>query len=300
MTIASARSRALLQRIQGGETLICDGATGTCLHRQGLDPGACPEIMNATHPDVVRGVAADYFAAGSDLVLTNSFGGNRLVLKKYGLEDRVQELNRLAAEHARAAAADGRYVVATTGATGEFLQPLGPISEAEMYDAFAEQVKAFEEGGADAVIFETMSALEEITLGIKAAKENTGLPVFGSMVLNKGPTGFFTMMGVTPEQVVQGLKAAGADVVGSNCGNGSDLMIEVGTELRKLTNEPLIIEANAGSPTLVGGETVFPETPEYMAERFKKMADLGINILGGCCGTTPDHIRAIASAIRGS
>jgi len=299
MTVTNAGSLAILGRLKQGDILISDGAIGTYLQRHGLEPGACPEEMNVTRPDVVRQMAADFFAAGSSFVLTNSFGSNRFRLRKYGYGDRVREFNLLAVQHARSAAPADRRVVATAGPTGEFLAPLGSVSEQEMYDAFAEQVAAFEEGGADGVIFETMTALEEVNLAIRAARENTGLMVIGSMVFEKGQRGLFTMMGVTPEQAVEGMQAAGADVVGTNCGNGIDAMVEVAARLRAATDAYLIVQSNAGIPSVVDGKTVFGETPEYMAERFKTLADMGINILGGCCGTTPAHIQALVRAVRG-
>ena len=149
------------------------------------------------------------------------------------------------------------------------------------------------------MVIETKTSLEEAALAIKAAKENTDLVVFSTMVFDKGPRGFFTMMGVTPEQGVKGLQEAGADIVGANCGNGIDIMIELARELRQITDGYLLIHSNAGIPSIVDGEIVYPETPEYMAERFKILADMGINILGGCCGTGPEHIRALAKALRG-
>jgi len=299
MSITNPHSVAILDRLARGDILIADGATGTYLQAHDLEPGACPEEMNVTHPGIVRQAAEEFFAAGSDLVLTNSLGGTRFGLRRHGHGERVREFNRLAAELPRSAAPPDHYVVATAGPTGEFLAPLGPVSEQQMYDAFAEQVTAFEEGGADGVVFETMTALEEISLAIRAARDNTGLLVAGSMTFDKGPGGLFTTMGVTPEQAVEGMLAAGADIVGSNCGGGSDLMVEVAERFRSATDSYLIVQANAGVPELVGGDTVFPETPEYMAERFQTLAGMRINILGGCCGTTPDHIRALVRAVRG-
>jgi 5-methyltetrahydrofolate--homocysteine methyltransferase len=242
-------------------------------------------------------MARDYFAAGSDMVLTNSFGANRFMLTKYGHGDRVAELNRLAAEHARSQAPRNRFVIGSVGPSGEFLQPLGEVSDSEMLEAFTEQVVALEEGGVDGIIIETMTALEEARLAIQAAKENTGLAVISTMVFDKGPRGFFTMMGVTPEQAVTGLLDAGADVVGSNCGNGIDIMLEVATAMRAATDAPLLIHSNAGIPTLVKGEIVYPESKEYMAERFKTLAEMGVNIVGGCCGTGPEHIRALRVSV---
>ena len=173
---------ALLSRLRSGELLISDGATGTFLQQHGLEPGGCPEEFNASHPEVVRDMARQYFEAGSDLVLTNSFGGTVFMQKKYGHGERVEEFNRLAAEHARSQTPQGGFVVGSVGPTGEFLEPLGPVSESEMYGAFVEQVKALEAGGADAVVVETMTAVEEATLAVRAARENTGMVVMATMV----------------------------------------------------------------------------------------------------------------------
>ena len=289
----------ILDRLARGELLLSDGATGTYLQNHGLEPGGCPEEFNVSHPQVVQGMAHAYFEAGSDMVLTDSFGGSKFMLKKYGYGDRVREFNKLAAQHARSQAPPGRHVVGSVGPTGEFLEPLGEVSEAEMYDAFVEQITALEEGGADAVVFETMTALEEATLAIKAAKENTKLIVISTMVFDKGPRGFFTMMGVTPERSVKELQEAGADIVGANCGNGIEVMVELARELRQATDGYLLVHSNAGIPSIKDGQIVYPETPEFMAEGFEKLADIGVNILGGCCGTGPEHIRALAKALRG-
>ena len=288
---------ALLERIRRGDLLISDGATGTFLQQHGLEPGGCPEEFNASHPEVVREMARLYFEAGSDMTLTNSFGGSVFMQKKYGHGERVAEFNRLAAEHARSQAPDGRFVVGSVGPTGEFLEPLGPVSESAMYDAFVEQVMALESGGADGVVIETMTAAEEATLAVRAARENTELVVMATMVFDKGPRGFFTMMGVTPERAVHSMLDAGAHVVGSNCGNGIDNMLDIARRMRAETDGYLLIHSNAGIPAMRGGQIVYPETPEYMAERFRELADLGVNIIGGCCGTGPEHITALASAI---
>ena len=298
--MSSSNSISILDRLARGDVLISDGATGTYLQDHGLEPGGCPEEFNASHPEVVQGMARVYFDAGSDMVLTDSFGGSPFMLKKYGQRDRVHELNKLAAEHARSQAPAGCYVVGSVGPTGEFLAPLGEVTAEEMLDGFVDQITALAEGGADAVVIETMTATEEATLAIKAAKENTSLVVMSTMVFDKGPRGFFTMMGVTPERAVKELKEAGADIVGANCGNGIDVMIELAREIRSADDGPVLVHSNAGIPTIKNGEIVYPETPEYMAERFKVLADIGVNILGGCCGTGPDHIRALHDVLRGS
>lgn len=288
---------ALLARLQRGELLISDGATGTFLQQHGLEPGGCPEEFNASHSEVVREMARQYFEAGSDMVLTNSFGGTVFMQKKYGYGERVSEFNRLAAEHVRSQAPDGKFVVGSVGPTGEFLEPLGPVSESEMYDAFSVQVRALEAGGADAVVVETMTAVEEAALAVRAARENTGLVVMATMVFDKGPRGFFTMMGITPEAAVHAMEDAGAHVVGSNCGNGIDYMVDIARRMRGETNRYLLIHSNAGIPAMRGGQIIYPESPEYMAERFRELVDLGVNIIGGCCGTGPEHIRALAAAV---
>ena len=288
---------ALLERLGRGGVMISDGATGTFLQQHGLEPGGCPEEFNASRPDVVREMARQYFDAGSEMALTNSFGGSVYMQKKYGYGDRVGEFNRLAAEHARSQAPEGSLVIGSVGPTGEFLEPLGPVSEQEMYAAFVQQVTALEEGGADGVVVETMTALEEATLAIRAARENTGLAIMATMVFDKGPRGFFTMMGVTPERAVVELEKAGAHVVGTNCGNGIDNMVEIARRMREETSGYLLVHSNAGIPAMRGREIIYPESPEYMAERFMALADLGVDIIGGCCGTGPEHIRALARAL---
>ncbi len=289
----------ILDRITRGETLISDGGAGTYLQRHGLEPGGCPEALNAANPDVVRRMAREYFAAGADMALTNSFGGSRFMLGKYGVGERASELNRLAAQHARSQAPPGCHVVGSVGPTGEFLAPLGELSPAEMLDAFQEQVDALVDGGVDAIVVETMTALEEARLAVQAARRHSGLTVMATMTFDKGPRGFFTMMGVTPQQAVSELQDAGTHIVGANCGNGIDVMLELARELRAATDGALLVHCNAGIPAVRRGEIVYPESPEYMAGRFRALADeLGVNIVGGCCGTGPSHIRAIADALR--
>ncbi|MBI2939924.1 MAG: homocysteine S-methyltransferase family protein [Chloroflexi bacterium] len=287
----------LLARLDAGETLISDGATGTYLQQHGLAPGGCPEEFNLTHPEVVREMAAAYFAAGSDMVLTNSFGGNVFRLRHYGYGDRVRELNRLGVAHARSVAPPGRFVVGSIGPTGEFLEPLGDVSVAEMAAVFAEQAEALEEGGADAILVETMISLEEATLAVRVARERTNCVVIATMVFDKGPRGYFTMMGNTPEQAARELLDAGAHVVGSNCGNGIAQMVEIARQLREATDAPLLIHSNAGIPRIREGQLLYPETPEMMAPFFLELEQVGINIIGGCCGTNPDHIRALAHTL---
>ena len=297
MTTQISSSHEIIQRLEN-EILIFDGATGTYLQQHGLESGGCPELMNADAPETIRGMARAYFDAGSDIVLTNTFGGTKFRLKHYDAQDRVRELNKLAAEHAKSQAGASQYVAGSVGPTGEFIEPLGEVSESEMYDAFAEQITALEEGGADAVMIETQMVLEEAQIAINATRENTDLIVMATMVFDKGPRGFFTMWGTSPEDAATGLRNAGADVIGSNCGNGIDKMIEIAEQMRNVVDCPIVIQSNAGIPAYKDGDIIYPETPEYMAERYKILAEIPVQMLGGCCGTTPEHIRALKEAVK--
>ena len=288
---------AVLDKLRSGEVLVSDGATGTFLQQNGLEPGGDPEEFNMSHPEVVRRMAKEYFDAGSDIVLTNSFGGTVFRQSHYGYGNKVREFNTLAAQHARSQAPNDRFVFGSVGPTGEFLEPLGTIKESEMYQAFKTQVTALEQGGADGVVIETMTAMEEAELAIRATKENTSLLIEATMTFDKGPKGYFTMMGITPEKAAQGLSEAGADIVGTNCGNGIDNMLEITQRMRQSTNKPLLVHSNAGIPGMEKGEIIYPESPEFMAERFMKLKDVGANIIGGCCGTSPDHIKALRKAL---
>ena len=291
---------SLLERVTAGEVLVSDGATGTYLQQNGLEAGGCPEEFNLSRADVVRKMAAEYFDAGSDMVETNSFGGTRYMLKKYDFGDRVEEFNRLGAEHARAAAPDGRFVIGSIGPTGEFLEPNGTATEEEMYEAFAEQCRGLAAGGADGFCVETMSDLGEIKLAIRAAKDTTGLPVIATMTFDKGPRGFFTMMGTTPAGAAEDLSNAGADIIGSNCGIAIEDMIEIIAAMRQATDKPILTHINAGIPRIEGGVIVYPDTPEHMAALMPRVVEAGANIIGGCCGTGPEHVGAFVRAVRDS
>ena len=291
-------SHSLLERIESGETLISDGGIGTYLQSHGLEAGGDPEEFNITNPETVKLMAKEYYDAGSDIVLTNTFGGTIFRQKHYGLDHKVHDLNEQAALIAKSQTPEGKFVLGSVGPTGQFLEPYGDISEKDMYEGFKQQILALEAGGVDGIILETMTALEEATIAIKAALENTNLLIAATMTFDKGPRGFFTMMGITPEDATIELSNAGAHIVGSNCGNGIDNMIEIAQRMRNSTDIPLIIHSNAGIPSMKSGNIIYPETPEYMAERFMKLKDIGINIIGGCCGTSPSHIKAIHESLK--
>jgi len=292
--------KCLLERIASGEILISDGAMGTFLQAKGLQPGESPEFWCLTHPDAVKNIAEAYIAAGSDIIETNSFGGTSYKQKEFGLEDKVVEMNRAAARIAREAIGDKGYVAASVGPTGKIpYDEGGDAPNEDLYSAFKEQVIALADGGADAFCIETMMSTIEAVQAIKAAKENTGLPIICTFTFEPGARGYRTMMGTAPADAAKAAFESGADIVGANCGNGIDNMIEITRQIREaLPDTPIMIQANAGKPVLENGKTVFKETPEDMAARVPELVAAGANIIGGCCGTTPDHICAIAQAAK--
>lgn len=286
-------------RILTKETLVSDGATGTWLQEHGLIPGDSPELFNLSKPKLITQMSKEYFDAGSDMVLTNTFGGNRFMLTKYNQGGDVFDVNKAAVENAKKAAGkdSSKYVIGSIGPTGEFIEPLGSVSREQMKDVFIEQIEGMKAGGVDAVLVETMFALDEAQVAVEAAK-SLNVFVMATMTFTLGPRGFFTMTGVTPEQATKELEATGANVVGANCGNGIDNMIHIAEMIRKTTDLPMLIHSNAGIPGMEKGNIIYPETPEYMKSRFKKLQEVGVDIIGGCCGTTAEHIREIVKVIK--
>ena len=290
--------KAPLDRLGAGEILCGDGAWGTQLMARGLAPGDCPESMNLRKPEVLVEVAGLYLDAGADLITTNTFGGSPLNLSSHGLEDRTEEINRAAIEVLGPVTGGRAYISASVGPTGKILEPYGDTASEVVAEAFNRQIGALIDAGADIVCIETMIDLREAELAVRAARSlSTDIPLVATMTFDATPRGFFTTMGNSVEQTCKTLVEAGADIVGSNCGNGIDTMVAVAHDFTTHATVPVIIQSNAGLPENREGELVYPESPEYMAKRVGQLTDLGVGIIGGCCGTTPDHIRAIRAAI---
>ncbi|MDR0293190.1 MAG: homocysteine S-methyltransferase family protein [Oscillospiraceae bacterium] len=284
--------------VKSGKVLISDGAWGTFLYKKGMKPGECPERWCLERFDDVKDIAASYIAAGANMVESNSFGGTSFKLKGFGLADKADEINQAAARASREAAGDGNWVIASIGPTGKMLVT-EEVTEEELYEAFKDQAVALEKGGADAVCIETMSDIGEAVEAIKAVKENTRLEIICTFTFEKTARGGYrTMMGVTPVQAAEAALEAGADIIGANCGNGIERMVEIVGEIRAAAGDtPILVHANAGLPVNVDGKDVFPETPEDMAKAVPALVAAGANIIGGCCGTTPEHINAMKQAI---
>jgi 5-methyltetrahydrofolate--homocysteine methyltransferase len=284
-------------------TLVGDGAMGTELQRAGLQPGEPGEGWNLERPDAVAAIHRAYLDAGSDVVLTNTFGANRWVLARYGLEERVEEVNRSAAAIARGTAGPARFVLGDIGPCGGFLQPLGDIGAADLEEAFGRQARALLAGGADGIIVETMSAIEEAVAAVRAAR-GAGAPfVVASMAFDRLPNGSLkTNMGVAPDKAATALAAAGADVIGANCGTRLDVADfgRIAAAFAAAVPLPVMVQPNAGQPDFVDGRAVYRLSPAAFGAAMRAVISGGVHIAGGCCGTTPAHIRALAEVVAAS
>ena len=275
---------------------------GTQLMIAGLEQGNCGEAWNLTHPERVLAIQRRYAEAGSECILTNTFGGSRIMLNRHGNADNVVAINRAAVEIAREAfgGRDG-YVIGDIGPFGGLMEPYGEFTEDQVRDAFNEQARALVDAGADAIIIETQTSLEELGLGIQAAKEAGAPCVIGSMAYDVTLDGstFRTMMGIDPERAAAFMIEHGADIVALNCGTGMDMAraCQAIQRYRRVTDGPVMAQPNAGQPKLVDMKVVYDETPEQMVCGVVPLLEAGANIIGGCCGSTPDHIRAFRLAI---
>lgn len=289
------RKKGLLQRLADGETLIADGAMGTLLMAKGLEPGTPPEVWNVAHPQRVAEVHQAYINAGSQIVLTNTFGGSRIKLAKAGMGDRAAEFNRAGAGLALEAAAGNAFVAGDIGPCGEMMEPLGSLGFAEAVENFARQAKALAESGVDLLWVETMMDLEEARAAVAGARQAADLPVFCSMTFGLGGR---TIMGVGAAQALGALKPLGLAAFGANCGEGLDVMDAVVDQLLALEpGIPLIAKPNAGLPRMAGGKAVYDVGPAEFSERIGALVKRGARIVGACCGSSPEYIAAIARAI---
>lgn len=285
-----------LRELLAKRVLIADGGTGTEFMRLGAPDNVPGDLLNIQMPEIVERVHRAYVDAGSDLIVTNTFGATRIKLERHNAADKVRQINRAAVKIARRAVAENVLIVGDVGPTGQMLKPFGPAEPDDVRNAFAEQISVLAETGVDAIILETFFDLAEALIALEAAMR-TDLPVIASMTFNVGPKGVFTMMGNSAADCARALADGGAMVVGANCTVAIDKMVQVGQALKQATTLPLILQANAGKPEVVKGETVYGETPEHFASRAPDLVAAGGRIIGGCCGTNPRFITALRNAL---
>jgi 5-methyltetrahydrofolate--homocysteine methyltransferase len=278
-----------------GEVLLADGAWGTEFFKRGLMQGSPPDEWNVTHPDVVREVTREYRDAGADVILTNSFGANRLRLEPHGLARRVEEINRAAVTLTRSVTGTAAVVAGDIGPSARFLA-LGEVTAEELKDVYTEQAEALRSAGVDWIVVESMTDVEEMAIAVSAAAA-TKLPVVASMTYNRTPRGYRTMMGNTPEACVRRAEDAGASIIGANCGSGIEDYVPLAPLLRKATTLPVWIKANAGVPQIVNAKVVYPLTAGEYASFVPALLAEGVDVIGGCCGTDHDFIREVGRVI---
>jgi 5-methyltetrahydrofolate--homocysteine methyltransferase len=284
----------VLERINAGEVLVADGAIGSLLFQRGLQTGECPESLNLTKPEILEEIARLYFDAGAEIIQTNTFGASPVKLSEYGLEEETEEINSRSVACVRNVVSDQAYISGSCGPSGRILKPYGDADPDLLYQGFERQVKALIRAGVDMVCVETMTDLQEATLAIQAVKNNfPQIPVMATMTFDQTPRGFYTVMGVSIEDAAGGLQIAGADIIGSNCGNGLENMIEIARQFKEISDLPIVIQSNAGMPEVINSDLIYPETADFFKEKTPEMIDSGVSVIGGCCGTTPDHIRTI-------
>ncbi len=275
------------------KVLVADGAWGTELIKKGFAVGDVPEVWNLENPFFVKEIARSYRDAGADIILTNTFGANRLKLKRTGFTGNIKQINRRGVELSKEES-EAVLIFASIGPTGELLKPLGDFSEADFIEVFSEQVKGLAEGKPDGIIIETMSDIKEALCALEAVRKNSSLPVGISFSFNKGHEGFATMMGLSVEQAVKSVLKKKPAIIGANCGSVTiEDMIDIARTMKKFTSLPLWIKPNAGLPLLKNKKTIYPQTPEEVTSFIPGLIEAGAKIIGGCCGTTPEHIKKI-------
>jgi 5-methyltetrahydrofolate--homocysteine methyltransferase len=287
---------SLLQNMLSSAPVLCDGAWGTQLQAAGLGMEECPDTWNLSHPEEVQRIAGQYIDAGSRVILTNTFRANRVTLGSYGIAEQTEKINQAGVKLSREAARDRAAVFASMGPTGKLLMT-GDVTEEEVRTAFTEQARFLASAGADGIVLETFSDIEELVLAISAAKA-TGLPIVASLAYDSGKDHDRTMMGTTPEDAAQAMERAGADVIGANCGIGIEGYIPICSRLHQATKLPLWIKPNAGLPEMVGDQVVYRQTPKEFAYHAPALRAAGASFIGGCCGTTPEFVRELRTVLR--
>jgi 5-methyltetrahydrofolate--homocysteine methyltransferase len=288
----------LLERLRQGEVIVGDGSLGALLVQRGMKHGETPELYNLIKPEIIEEIASLYLDAGAEIITTNSFGASPLRLQHFSLEKEMEAINRGAVEAVRRAIGDKAYVSASIGPSARMMKPLGSTEPEEVYASFQRQLSVLLAAGIDMICIETMTDLAEASLAIKAARSlDQRIPIMATMTFGKTRKGFFTIMGTSIRDAASGLENAGANIVGSNCGNGMELMVEIAREFRLYAIAPVAIQGNAGMPIISDAGIVYPETPDFVAGKAVELLDLGVQIIGGCCGTGPDHIRAIRKVV---
>jgi 5-methyltetrahydrofolate--homocysteine methyltransferase len=279
--------------------ILLDGGFGTELIARGFPQGACPETWNVEKPEIVKEIHKSYFDAGSDVVLTNSFGGSMIKLESYGQGEKCYELNLAAAQIANKVKPEGKFVCGSIGPIGKFLKPVGEYEEHAFEEAYAEQAKGLSDGGVDFLLIETQYDLKEALCALRGARKVTDKPVFVTMTFTKGPRGYFTIMGNSVDQCVEELQKESVPVVGTNCTLNSEEMVDLIKLIREATSLPIIAQANAGKPSVSGeGEVSYEQTIEDYLRFIPQMIENGANLIGGCCGTNPEYIKRMAEIIK--
>lgn len=288
----------LFGKLSKEKVLVSDGAIGSLLFEKGLNPGDCPERFNLERPEILAEIALSYLQADADIIQTNTFGASPLKLSDYDLDDKTEEINKKAVEIVKQIVDSKALVSGSVGPTGKMLLPYGDIEPVAMKDNYKKQISILIESGVDLLCIETMTDLNEAVIAVESARElSQDIPIISTMTFDVLPQGCVTIMGNKISEVCAKLEEAGANVIGSNCGNGTKNMITIAKEFIANSQLPIIIQSNAGIPTIIDDQVIYQETPEEFADFTKILLELGVSIIGGCCGTTPNHIRAIRQTV---
>ena len=288
----------ILKRLNNSEILVGDGAMGTMLFQRGLKQGEPPESVCLNKPVILEEIAKAYFEAGADIIETDTFGGSPLKLADYNMQDKTEEINRIAVEIVRKAVSDKAYISGSVGPSGKKLKPFGDTEPDHIFESYKRQIKALIKAEVDLLCIETMMDLNESLLAVKAARSlSSEIPIIATFTLNAASSGFYTMMGNDIPTLCLELEKAGANIIGSNCGNGIENMIKIAKKFKENSTLPIIIQSNAGLPEIKNNELIYSETSNFFAEKTKELIETGVSIIGGCCGTTPEYIRAIRKTV---